>query len=64
MRGETKRAGAEAGPSAMFWRERADDTASGTIAQAIQRCRLQQEHGLSADRAALIAGLAFGEVAA
>ena len=62
MRGERKQPGAEARPSAMFsGGNRADYTASPTWAQAIQRRRLQEEHGLIRDRAAVVAGLAYGE---
>lgn len=66
MRGERKQPGAEARPSAMLFSggNRAELTAAWAVAQAMQRSRLQQEHGLKPERAALIAGLAYGEVAA
>lgn len=62
MEAHTKRPSAEAGPSGMsFGGDTKDDTATLDLAQAMQRHRLQRDHGLSVPLAALIAGLCFGE---
>lgn len=62
MEAHTKRPGGGfAGPSELFCAEQSDNTATLTLAQAMQRHRLQCDHGLSVPLAALIAGLLFGE---
>lgn len=48
----------------LSWRDGSENTQSPTQAQAMQRRRLERDHGLTADRAAVVAGLAYGEAAA
>ena len=51
----------DAGPSELFCAELSGNTATLNLAQAMQRRRLQRDHGLSVPLATLIASLCFGE---
>lgn len=61
MEVKTERPGGGAGPSKMFLAGHSEDSTHPTLSQLLQVARLRRDHGLNADRAALVAGLAFGE---